>query len=411
MPSSLQLSLVNFKKGSYIIVEGKQNADHFYIIRSGKVRISKEFDVVEEESQNLLGPGDFFGVISTMSAHSHIESAMALTDVSLISVHRDQYGLLIEKNTPVAIKIIMSFSQKMRFLDEALTRLTFKNTARIDPAHLFKVAEYYARQNNYNLAYYAYARYLQYCPSGEQVALAKERMAKIHPYAKVAHLNPNPSDFNRIYPKDSMIFAEAEPGKELYIIQKGSVKISKIVDENEVMLALLKPGDIFGEMALLENMPRSASAITLEDTTVLVVSKANFQRMVQTQPQLISKLTTLLAERLWFVYKQLANSLISEPLGKMYDALLLHLEKNRVQLVTGESYTFDFGPKELVNMVGLPVAQAPAYTQKLFENKKLKVLNGKITVTDLDEIRRQAEYYKKMEKIERSRRQGSLQNR
>ena len=149
MPNPLQLSLVNFKKGSYIIVEGKQNADYFYIIRSGKVRISKEFEVVDDDSGRVLGPGDFFGVISTMSSHSHIETAMALTDVSLISVHRDQYGLLIEKNTPVAMKIIMSFSQKMRSLDETLTRLTFKNTARVDPVHLFKVAEYYARQNLY----------------------------------------------------------------------------------------------------------------------------------------------------------------------------------------------------------------------------------------------------------------------
>ncbi len=411
MPSPLQLSLVNFKKGSYIIVEGKQKADNFYIIRSGKVRISKELEIVEEEGGNVQGPGDFFGVVSTMSAHSHIETAMALTDVSLISVHRDQYGLLIQKNTPVAIKIIMSFSQKMRYLDEALTRLTFKNTAKIDPAHMFKVAEYYARQNMYNLAYYAYHRYIQYCPTGENIALAKERMAKIHPYAKAAHLNPNPADFNRTYPKDTMICSEAEPGKELFIIQKGSIKISKIVDENEVMLAILKNGDIFGEMALLENMPRSASAIALEDTSVLVVNKANFQRMVQTQAQLITKLTTLLSERLWFIYKQLANTLISDPLGKMYDALLMQLEKNRVQLSAGDEYTFDFGPKELINMVGLPVNQAPAYTQKLFENKKIRVLNGKLNVTDMDEIKRQADYYKKMEKIERSRRQGSLQNR
>ncbi|HUI71302.1 MAG TPA: Crp/Fnr family transcriptional regulator, partial [Spirochaetia bacterium] len=144
MASPLQLSIVNFNRNSYIIVEGKQRAEYFYIIRSGKVRISKEVEVVEEEGGNLLAPGDFFGVISTMSSHSHIETALALTDVSLISVAREQYGLLIERNSPVALKIIQSFSRKMRYLDEALTRLTFKNTAMADPSHLFKVAEYYA---------------------------------------------------------------------------------------------------------------------------------------------------------------------------------------------------------------------------------------------------------------------------
>jgi CRP-like cAMP-binding protein len=82
MSSPLQLSMVNFNKGAYIVVEGKQNADFFYIIRSGKVRISKEVEVVEEEGGNVLGPGDFFGVVSTMSSHSHIETAQALTDIS-----------------------------------------------------------------------------------------------------------------------------------------------------------------------------------------------------------------------------------------------------------------------------------------------------------------------------------------
>ncbi len=100
MASPLQLSIVNFNKNSYIIVEGKQKADYFYILRSGKVRISKEVEVVEEEGGNTLAPGDFFGVISTMSSHSHIETALALTDVSLISVAREQYGLLIERNAP-----------------------------------------------------------------------------------------------------------------------------------------------------------------------------------------------------------------------------------------------------------------------------------------------------------------------
>ena len=292
-------------------------------------------EVVEEEGGNTLAPGDFFGVISTMSAHSHIETALALSDVSLISVAREQFGLLIERNTPVALKIIQSFSRKMRFLDEALTRLTFKNTASGEPSHLFKVAEYYARQSQYNQAYYAYYRFLQHCPTDPNADKAKERMAKIHPYAKAVYLDKTSDDFTRTYPKNTMIFSENEPGTELYIIQRGVVKITKIVEDNEVLLAMLKTGDIFGEMALLENKPRSASAIANEDCSLMAVNKANFERMVKTQPQLITRLTTLLAERLWFIYKQLANTLIQDPLGRLYDALLLQLEKNRIPVDHG----------------------------------------------------------------------------
>ena len=406
MSNPLQLSSVSFKQGAYIVVEGRQKADRFYIIRAGKVRVSKEVEVVAEEEGNVLGPGDFFAVVATMSSHSHIESALALTDVSLISVTRDQYGLLIERNTPVAIRIIQSFSRKMRYLDEALARLTLKSAAPPDISHLFKVAEFYAKQSQYNLAYYAYYKYIQYAPSGENVGTAKEKMAKIHPYAKAVYLDKRADQFTRTYPKTSMIFSEAEPGSELYIIQKGRVKISKIVNNNEVLLAVLKPGDIFGEMAILENQPRVASAISYDDATLLAVNKANFVKMISEQPQLITRLTELLAERIWFIYKQLANSVMGEPLGRLYDALAIQLEKNRVPMDPGKSYTFDFGPKELINLVALPMTEGNALVRKLLENSKIKLMDNKIFATDIDEIRRQSEYYRKMERIERSRREG-----
>lgn len=408
MENPLQLAFVTFKKDSYIIVEGKQNADRFYIIRSGKVRVSKEVEVVEEEGGNVFGPGDFFGVVSTMSSHSHIETAQALTDVTLISVQKDQYGLLIERNTPVAMKIILAFSKRMRFLDEALTRITLKSAGDNDPTHLFKVAEHYARINQFNQAYFAYYQYVKYCPQGQNAPVAKERMGKIKPYAKCVYLDGSNEEFNRMYPKDTMIMSEGQPGQELYIIQKGSIKITKIVDNNEVLLAVLKQGDIFGEMSLLENKPRSASAIAFEDAYLLAVNKANFERMVATQPQIITRLTQLLAERIWFIYKQLANTLVSDPLGRMYDALSIQLEKNRVPVNSSIPYTFDIGPKELINMVGLPVAEGNLVIRKLLENTKLRVADNKIMVTDVAEISKQVEYYRKMQKIERARRESAL---
>jgi CRP-like cAMP-binding protein len=179
MAGQLQLTFVSFKRDSYIVVEGKPNADRFFIIHKGKVKISTEVEVVEEEGGNVLGPGDFFGVVSSMSSHSHIETARALTDVVLISVQKEQYGELIQRNTPVAMKIILQFSRRLRYLDEALSRLTLKSTAEADPSHLFTVAEYYIRQSQYNQAYYAYSKYIKFCPQGENVMATRERIIKI----------------------------------------------------------------------------------------------------------------------------------------------------------------------------------------------------------------------------------------
>ncbi len=410
MINPLQLSLVNFRKGAYIIVEGKQKADFFYIIRQGNVRISKEVKVVEEEGGDLLKPGDFFGVVSTMSSHSHIETAQATTDVVLISVHRDQFGLLIEKNTPVAMKIIQQFSKKMRFLDEALTRIALKSTANDNPDHLFKVAEYYARQSQYNHAYYAYHQYIKYCPNGSNIQTARERMGKIKPYSKAVFLDGSSEEFTRSYPKNTMVFSECQPGQELYIIQKGSVKITKIVNDNEVMLALLKPGDIFGEMSLLEDKPRSASAIAHEDAVLLAVNKANFKRMVSSQPQIITRLTQLLSERIWFIYKQLANTEISNPLGRLYHALWIQLEKLRIP-ITNDPFAFDFGTKELINMVGFSKGEGNTPVRELLQNSKFRLIDNKIRVSDVEEVEKQATYYMKMEKISRARRAASANRR
>lgn len=411
MTKPLQLAFVNYQKGAYIVMEGKVDDDRFFIIRQGKVRLSKDLEIVEEEGGNLLGPGDFFGVVSTMSSHSQIETAQAVTDVILISVMKEQYGQLIQNNTPVAMKIIFQFSKRMRYLDEALTKLTLKSSADKTPSHLYRVAEYYVRQNQYNHAYYAYTQYLKYCPGGEFEAMVRERMMKIGPYVKLAKLEFKPEEFNRKYPRETMIFAEGELGEELFIIQRGSVKILKIVDNSEVLLAVLKAGDIFGEMALLESKPRAACAIAYEDCALMAVSRTNFERMVKDQPQIVARLTTLLAERIWFIYKQLANTLINDPIGRMYDVLLIQLEKNRVP-ISHAPYAFDFGFKELTNMIGIPQKDEAFIMQKFMENRALRINKNadkeRIYTVDVSDIARQTEFYRKMQRIDRARRERIL---
>lgn len=402
----LQLAFANFRKGSYILVEGKVESDRFYIIQGGKVQISKETEVVAEEGGNVLGPGDFIGVVSSMSGHSQIETAIAMTDVTLISVRRDQFPELIEKNTPVAMKIIYSFTKKMRYLDEALTRITLKKNVESDINHLFTIGEYYAKLSKYNLALYAYYHYLKNAPNGSYAALARERFMAIKSMgvrADPALLEPKSGEMSRTFPVESMVFCECQPGAELYIIQKGQVKITKIVDNNEVLLAVLKAGDMFGEMALLENKPRSASAIALEGTQLLAVNRQNFNQMVSTQPQLIARLTTTLADRIWLMYKQLANTLITDPIGRMYDMLVIQLEKLRVQCQPAKSYTFDFGPNELANMCAIPKENVNRIVGEFLREPVIRYGDDRLSVTDMSELVKQSAYRKKLMELERAR--------
>ena len=403
MTEQLQLTFTKFLKDAYILVEGDKEADSFFIIREGKVHISREVQVVAEERGNVLGPGDFFAVVSTMSGHSQIETARAITDVVLISIHRDQFSQLIKNNAPVAKKILLQFSKRMRYLNDSLTRITLKKNADVNVEHLFAVAEYYNRQKQFNPAYYAYSQYLHHCPDGDNARMAQEHLRRITSYAKAARMENKTDEMIRMYPKEAMIFAEGEPGEEIFVIKNGLVKIAKVVDDGEMVLAILKAGDIFGEMALLDSSPRNANAMAFEDCQLMVVNKDNFQQMITTQPQLISRLTTILAERIWLAYKQLANTRIFDPLGRMYDMLYIQLEKKRVDFNTKRTY-LDFGIKELIGMIGLPPNEGSAEIQKLLQNRYIEIVQNKICIDNVLEFSRQAMYYRKMQEGDSRRR-------
>lgn len=410
----LQLSFLNFKKGSYILIEGKSDTDHFYIIQSGKVQVVKADAVVAEEDGNVLDAGDFLGVVSCMSGHSQIETAIALTDAVLISVPYGQFPQLIEKNTSVAMKIIYSFSKKMRYLDEALTRITLKNSAGADISHLFTIGEYYARMSKFDLALYAYYHYLKAEPKGSFASMAQKRVLAIKSMGvkiTAEDLEPKTDQMIRVYKREAMVFCECQLGAELYIIQKGHVKITKILNDNEVLLAVLKEGDMFGEMALLENKPRSASAIVTEEgCQLLAVNRQNFNHMVATQPQLIARLTTTFADRIWAMYKQLANTLIKDPIEKMYDMLAIQLEKSRIKPTKNKSHTFNFGPTELINMCGIPKDEVTDVIIKFLKQPIVRCDGTKISITDEMELSKQAAYFKKMQEIEKSRIDARVKN-
>ncbi len=399
--AATQFTIENYPANSFIIVEGKKNSNNFYIIRAGRVKVSKEIQVVAEEPYSVLGPGDFFGVISCMSGHSRIETAIALENVSLISVDRELFGLLIQKNPAVAMKIIRFFSRKLRDFDHAIASLTFKDSVSEDPSRLFQIGEYYMKQRSFKHAVYAYQRYLQYCPSGDNVDAAMKRLQTLKAPYKASESSDN-AQMNRVYTDNTVIFSEYEPGFELFIIQSGRVKITKIVNE-EVLLAVLKPGDIFGEMAILDNKPRSASAITFGDVKLLAINKSNFENMVQEQPQLATRLIQLLSERIWTAYRQLENLMIKDDIGRVYDTLLTQVEKQKIKTDSKIQHNFEFGARELIKMVGLPPEKGDVLMVQLLEDKHIKLEAGKLICTDLLELEKTVHFFKKQAALERKR--------
>ena len=390
----LQLQIVSFRKGSYLVVEGKENTDHFYIIQKGNVQCFKASG--SGLAPTVYGPGDFVGVVPCMSDHLQIETAIAYTDVLAISVRKDQYPELISQNTPVALKIIKTFANRMRIMNEMLTKATLHSVVQDTYEQIYKVADFYEKNALPDVAVFAYYQYLKTKPESPNADLAKQKFIALKPKTHAVYFEPT-AEPTRQYPKDTMIFSEAQTGSDMFIIQRGEVSITKVVNGNEVTLAVLKKGDMFGEMALLENKPRSASAIAHSDCKLMVVNLANFNQMVTTQPQLISRLTTTLAERLWSMYRQLDNANLSDPYQKMLDMLSLQIEKQKInvdKLVTKGMQT-DLTPKDLVNMCGIPNEQQPKTIMDFSQSPHIKLNEGKIFIKDVPELVKQTSFYRK----------------
>lgn len=389
----LQLSFVSFKKGTYILVEGKLNVEQFYIIQSGQVRCNRQDNI---ENPDHLGPGDFIGVISCMSGRPQIENAIAVTDVVCIAVRKDQYPELIQQNTPVALKIIKTFASRMRVMNNHLTAMNAsgpvlgKQLVSQTNDQLFKVGQFYDKKNLPQIAFYCYFQYLKTAPQGENADAAKKRFAELKMTTNAPYLVPN-ADMLRKYPKGTMIMCEAQSGNEMFIIQEGNVRIVKIINGEEVTLALLKKGDMFGEMALLENKPRSASAIAHENCQLMTVNRQNFDKMVASQAQLVSKLTMTLSERLLSMSRQLSNAKLSDPIAKFIDMLSLQFEKSRGQIGKKIPFNCDLTPNELATMCGVTERQLREIFPTLMQYKFLRLAAGdKIYVNDTEELVKEA---------------------
>lgn len=387
----LQLSFVNFKKDAYLFVEGRGGNDRFFIIQSGQVQCNNDIAIPGYENQTF-GPGDFIGVIPCMSNHLQIESCLALTDVTAIAVRRDQYPELISNNTPVAMKIIRTFANRMRTMNSILTNLTLHQVASESPEELYNVANYYYKAYRYNVAMFGFYQYLKACPNGVNVEDAKARFIELKQKTSAVYFEPT-DETVRKYPKGTMIFSENQSGADMFIIQSGEVAISKVVEGNEVTLAILKKGDMFGEMALLENKPRSASAIAHENCTLMVVNRKNFDQMVATQPQLIARLTITFSERLWALHRQLTNSQIPDNSHRMVDMLALQLEKARVDEVVS-NYQTNISIQELVTMCGIQGSMQPRAIDGFNGIVQLKDVGGKIMVRKPGEVIRAAAFYR-----------------
>lgn len=193
--------------------------------------------------------------------------------------------------------------------------------------------------------------------------------------------------FGKIFQPNEIIFCEYEPGNDFYLIQEGQVKITKTVGSSVKTLDVLEAGDIFGEMAILEEQPRSATASAITEVKALNFNRANFELLMTKQPQLALRLLTIFSTRIYDAKRRLMILLMDDIIGKVCDVFLMLYEKQ----------SFNEGQKEIIlkvtvddvaNWCGQPVGEVQKVLAQYKKSGKLEVYADRIQIFNIQEFQR-----------------------
>jgi len=149
------------------------------------------------------------------------------------------------------------------------------------------------------------------------------------------------------------IFREGELGTEMYIIHEGKVEILNRIAEEDRVLAVLEKGDFFGEMSVLEDLPRAASARALTDTRLLQINGSTFDQMLQGNPEIAVRMMRKLSRRL-----RETDDMLKTSFGNRMSPLAREMPTPAVQIPAE-------GPERLVHAASgmeFPLALGPETT-------------------------------------------------
>ena len=211
---------------------------------------------------------------------------------------------------------------------------------------------------------------------------------------KTTSKNPKPN-FTLTVPTDEMIFREGELGLEMYIIQEGEVEILKGSEDDLHRIALLGQGDFFGEMSILEDLPRTASARAVADCTLVKINGSTFDQMLRKNAEIAVRMMRKLSRRLretdrllqeaMGVDESQAPEMPSEVVATMLTGpeRLIHDETGiELHLARGEETLI--GRRDPVTGINPDIDLTPVDSQRSISRKHAKILrqDGKFFVRE-----------------------------
>lgn len=194
-----------------------------------------------------------------------------------------------------------------------------------------------------------------------------------------------PRQFNQ----NDIIFREGDPGQVVYLVQSGQVRIYvNGLDGSETSVILFgRPGDMFGELAVIDGLPRSATAVALGETLLYTINRESFRQHMQRFPQLALNFMKELTHRVRYNTRQM-DSLASLPVSQRLARKLLELAQDYGRIEAGNVIIdMTLTQTNLASLIGATRESTNKILRDFRERCLIWFEHGRITVLDADALR------------------------
>ena len=402
--------VVQYTKGSIIYFAGDID-DRIYILQKGLVILTSNDIETGSPVTEQVKNGEFFGVKSSMGHFPREETATALQDSVVVTMTLREFEVIFSSNKDVILKMLRVFSGQLRQIHKK-TESMLKNKLETNQADgMFSVAKSFYKDEQYRACCDVCIKYLTNYPTApdkeavakiyadaklraEKLKQRREKMGAIPTITEGALKQFSLPAFNRFakkYEPEEVIISEFEPGNSFYLIQSGEVQLVKCVNGTKKNLDILKPGEFFGEMAILDNSPRSATCMAIGNVECLEFNKENFSILITGNPQLALILLKLFCKRIYDQKRRLRILAIKDLALRVADVFLMYDEMEPVQNPAEHSRKFNITVSDVSHWAGLSPEVTRTEINKYVEKRKLEVFDTYMIVSNIAELRRTVE--------------------
>lgn len=195
----------------------------------------------------------------------------------------------------------------------------------------------------------------------------------------------------RRFRRNEVIFHQGDPGDALHVVASGAVKIVlPSAEGEEAIIATLRPGDFFGELAILDGAPRSATAVALESAETLELPRVTFQQLLESEPGLRDALLAGLAHELRRLTSHVEELHFLDLAGRLA-MRLFRLAREADKDASEVRLDWPYTQSDLANMIGGTRQSVNKLLSGLVEDGLVRIEQNTLIVTDVEGLGRTAE--------------------